>query len=204
MADAEEELLRSRIRNTQNNIIGQHEFSEFVNSDPEQIRFEEIEDEMLADIQRAVADANYGVEILAMGIKQLKVNENTSTAVFARMSSERQRRAASITNAGKAEDVRIRTDANSISDELEAAADARAKIIRGQGEAKAAQYYEDLEGNSELAMFLRDLEALPTTFVLGDFTLAHGSPREPVWEYILDPLIAALNFPHYQTPYCLI
>ena len=48
------------------------------------------------------------------------------------------------------------------------------------------------------------LEALPTTFVLGDFTLAHGSPREPVWEYIIEPLIAALNFPHYQTPYCLV
>ena len=48
------------------------------------------------------------------------------------------------------------------------------------------------------------LEALPTTFVLGDFTLAHGSPREPVWEYILDPLIAALNFSYYQTPYCLV
>lgn len=48
------------------------------------------------------------------------------------------------------------------------------------------------------------LAALPTTFVLGDFTLAHGSPREPVWEYILDPLIAALNFPHFETDYCLI
>ncbi|MCC6905145.1 MAG: metallophosphoesterase family protein [Anaerolineae bacterium] len=48
------------------------------------------------------------------------------------------------------------------------------------------------------------LEALPTTFVLGDFTLAHGSPREPVWEYILDPLTASLNFPHYQTLYCLV
>ncbi len=48
------------------------------------------------------------------------------------------------------------------------------------------------------------LEALPTTFVLGDFTLAHGSPREPVWEYILDPLIASLNFPAFRTPYCLV
>jgi predicted phosphodiesterase len=48
------------------------------------------------------------------------------------------------------------------------------------------------------------LEALPTTFVLGEYTLAHGSPREPVWEYILDPLIAALNFPHFETPYCLV
>ncbi|MCI0714002.1 MAG: metallophosphatase family protein [Chloroflexi bacterium] len=48
------------------------------------------------------------------------------------------------------------------------------------------------------------LSALPTTFVLGNYTLAHGSPREPVWEYILDPLIAALNFPHFETDYCLV
>lgn len=48
------------------------------------------------------------------------------------------------------------------------------------------------------------LEALPTTFTLGDFTLAHGSPREPVWEYILDPVIASRNFQHFQTTYCLV
>ncbi len=48
------------------------------------------------------------------------------------------------------------------------------------------------------------LSALPTTFVLGNYTLAHGSPREPVWEYILDPLIAALNFPHFETDYCFV
>ncbi len=48
------------------------------------------------------------------------------------------------------------------------------------------------------------LADLPTTFVLGNYTLAHGSPREPVWEYILDPLIAALNFPHFETDYCFV
>lgn len=48
------------------------------------------------------------------------------------------------------------------------------------------------------------LEDLPTTFVIDQYTLAHGSPREPVWEYILEPLIAALNFPHFETPYCLV
>jgi predicted phosphodiesterase len=65
---------------------------------------------------------------------------------------------------------------------------------------KAVMWTRDSLSEDSLAY----LEALPTTFVLGDFTLAHGSPREPVWEYILDPLIAALNFPHYQTPYCLV
>ncbi|RMF76697.1 MAG: metallophosphoesterase [Chloroflexi bacterium] len=48
------------------------------------------------------------------------------------------------------------------------------------------------------------LEALPTTFVIEQYTLAHGSPREPVWEYILEPIIAAINFAHFETPYCLV
>ncbi len=48
------------------------------------------------------------------------------------------------------------------------------------------------------------LEALPVTFVIGQYTLVHASPREPVWEYILEPLVAALNFGHFETPYCLV
>ncbi len=50
----------------------------------------------------------------------------------------------------------------------------------------------------------RWLEALPTTFVIGEFTLVHASPREPIWEYILEPYVAAMNFPHFETPYCLV
>ena len=48
------------------------------------------------------------------------------------------------------------------------------------------------------------LEALPVTFVIGQYTLVHASPREPVWEYILEPLVAALNFPHFETPTCFV
>jgi predicted phosphodiesterase len=48
------------------------------------------------------------------------------------------------------------------------------------------------------------LEDLPVTLVLGDYTLVHASPREPIWEYILEPLVAALNFPHFDTPYCFV
>ena len=50
----------------------------------------------------------------------------------------------------------------------------------------------------------RWLRALPTTFVIGQYTLVHASPREPIWEYILEPLVAALNFPHFETPYCIV
>jgi predicted phosphodiesterase len=48
------------------------------------------------------------------------------------------------------------------------------------------------------------LDSLPSRLEVRQFTLAHGSPRQPVWEYILDPLIASINFMHFTTQYCLI
>jgi len=185
--NAEDELLRSRIRNTQNNVIGRYSFSEFVNSDPTKIKFKEIQDDMLTALQEAVASADYGIEIKTMGIKQLKVSEDVTKEVFERMRAERKRRAADIIAEGDSKAVRIVTDAKTISDELVAVADARAKKIRGDGDAKAAQYYEMLDEDPELAGFLRDLEALQimletnTTFVVptdrGPFSLLKGMPN---------------------------
>lgn len=48
------------------------------------------------------------------------------------------------------------------------------------------------------------LEALPAKRVIGEFTLAHASPRRPVWEYIIDYETALQNFSHFDTPTCLV
>ncbi len=37
-----------------------------------------------------------------------------------------------------------------------------------------------------------------------DYTLVHGSPRHPIWEYILYPAVAQPNFRHFNTPYCFV
>lgn len=37
-----------------------------------------------------------------------------------------------------------------------------------------------------------------------DFTLVHGSPREPIWEYLISSQDAKDNLPHFQTSYCLV
>jgi len=156
--DAESKL-RNQLGDTQNKVIGRHYFSEFVNSDPEKIKFEQIQDEMLADLQGAVRD-HYGVEIRTVGIKQLKINDDVTKDVFERMRAERTRRTQAIIAQGNAEAIKIRTDADSKKTELFAAAEARAKAIKGQGDAEAAKYYKMLEADPELAMFLRDVEAL--------------------------------------------
>ena len=48
------------------------------------------------------------------------------------------------------------------------------------------------------------LENLPLVIEKDDFTLVHGSPREPIWEYILSTSIATENFTFFQSQFCLI
>jgi len=48
------------------------------------------------------------------------------------------------------------------------------------------------------------LSNLPLVIEKGDFTLVHGSPREPIWEYILSTVAARENFACFKSPYCLV
>jgi predicted phosphodiesterase len=50
--------------------------------------------------------------------------------------------------------------------------------------------------------FLRDL---PEVLVeKGDVSLVHGSPRDPIWEYILNTVTARFNFSAFTTRWCFV
>jgi diadenosine tetraphosphatase ApaH/serine/threonine PP2A family protein phosphatase len=52
---------------------------------------------------------------------------------------------------------------------------------------------------------VRFLDQLAISLIRGEhFTLVHGSPRHPIWEYLLDPTVAQANFRHFSTHYCLV
>jgi diadenosine tetraphosphatase ApaH/serine/threonine PP2A family protein phosphatase len=51
---------------------------------------------------------------------------------------------------------------------------------------------------------LEFMQGLPEKKVHGDVTLSHGSPRNPVWEYILDWHVALDNFDFFETQYCFV
>ncbi|NPA91818.1 MAG: metallophosphoesterase family protein [Chloroflexi bacterium] len=48
------------------------------------------------------------------------------------------------------------------------------------------------------------LESRPERVVIGDYTIVHGSPRDPVWEYIISPSIAQEQFHYFDTDICLV
>ena len=48
------------------------------------------------------------------------------------------------------------------------------------------------------------LRGLPLREEIGDFTAVHGSPRDPVWEYLMSRDSAMANFGEFSTRYCLV
>jgi len=50
--------------------------------------------------------------------------------------------------------------------------------------------------------FLRTLAQEPK--VCGSITLVHGSPRDPIWEYIMNTLVARINLDFFYTLWCLV
>jgi diadenosine tetraphosphatase ApaH/serine/threonine PP2A family protein phosphatase len=54
-------------------------------------------------------------------------------------------------------------------------------------------------GNKE---FLRTLSQEPQ--MRRGVTLVHGSPRDPIWEYIMNTLVARVNLDFFETPWCLV
>ncbi len=55
---------------------------------------------------------------------------------------------------------------------------------------------------SDNMQFLRTLPQ--NAKVRGEVTMAHGSPRDPLWEYVLNTLTARLNFDYFDTPFCFV
>ncbi|UCG47916.1 MAG: hypothetical protein JSU94_20855 [Phycisphaerales bacterium] len=159
IAEAEDKL-RAQISDTRKRVIARYSFGQFVNSDPNKIMFEKIEQDMLTDLRLAIEDAQYGIEIKVIGIKQLKINEENTKKVFARMSDARNSRTEATREEGRSQATQIKSEAEAKKIELMAAAQARATAIRGQGDADAARYYKMLQQDPELAIFLRQNEAL--------------------------------------------
>ena len=70
------------------------------------------------------------------------------------------------------------------------------------GDARRSLVWTEKVMTADNIDFMRTLPQIAK--VRGDVTMAHGSPRDPIWEYVLNTLSARLNFDHFDTPYCFV
>ncbi|MBQ9776522.1 MAG: protease modulator HflC [Lentisphaeria bacterium] len=150
--------LNSWMRGFKNAAFGQYRFNQVINVDPKQMKLNEIQDKIRADLAKRAGE--FGMEVVSVGINTINVPKSISEKVFERMIQERQRAAAERLAEGEREAKNIRIKADSRKAILLADAEAAAKEIRAKGDAEAAQYYAVFKQNPELAEFLRKLDSL--------------------------------------------
>jgi modulator of FtsH protease HflC len=154
-----EQVLEPLIRNVKNGVISQHTFSELISTNQADLKFDQIEQEMLAGVQ-GQAKNTYGIEVRYLGIKQLGLPESITSKVFDRMKAERQTRVKQFQTEGEKEAKIIRAQADSLANKILADAKGNAIEVTGAAEAKASEAYKVMQQNPELANFLFQRNAL--------------------------------------------
>ncbi|HAL74828.1 MAG TPA: protease modulator HflC [Clostridiales bacterium] len=119
---------------------------------------------------------SYGVDIIAVEIKRFDLPEDNTTAVYARMISERSQMAASFKADGEYEAAKIRNETDKEISIIIAEAQAEAQKLRGEGEEEYMKTLTELYNDPERAqfyIFMRELEALRNS-LKGEKTIILG------------------------------
>jgi membrane protease subunit HflC len=130
-------------------MFGRRTLEELVNTDPDKLRFDDIEEEIL-----------YGLEVTSLGITWIAFPQDTTKAVYGRMQAERRRAAEMHRSEGQKLKSELRAEATEKAEMIIAQAEAESKSIKAQGEAEAAEYYDVFAKHRELSIFLDRLETL--------------------------------------------
>jgi membrane protease subunit HflC len=153
-----EKVLEDLVRSAKNEVAGQHPFADFISTDPRQMKFAQIEEQILQKVSTQVA--SYGVGMKFVQIRKIGLPESVAQNVFDRMTAERQVYVAKVESAGREAAARIKSDADSKATILVSDADAKSLQIRGEGEAQMMKSLAVLQENPALATFNMNIDAL--------------------------------------------
>jgi membrane protease subunit HflC len=118
--------------------------------------------EFLSEVRKVAEDnvAGLGISLIDVRVKSIDLPEEVSESVFNRMQQDFARQAAQLRAEGSAVSERTRAEADRQRTETLADAYRQAEIIRGEGDAAAAEIYARAYGrNPEFYSFYRGLQA---------------------------------------------
>ena len=148
------------VRNQIMAILGQHDLRHLVSYQEEQLEYDDIESDTLKAASSQTL-GTYGVEIVLLKIRRLELPASVTSVVYQRMRAERLKEASAKSEEGRTRASVIRADAAAKRKEIMALAQAEAEAIKSEGDKEAAKHFEVFAENPELAIFLRELRALP-------------------------------------------
>ena len=151
--------LQSILTSAKASVVGSNSLSAFVNADPKQLKFDQIQSDIQQVVQNDLRTNSYGIAIEFLGIKQLGLPQNVTTAVFDRMTSERNVLINQLKYDGTRQATIIEANADRQANITLADARAEATRIEGQGVAEVAKTLPTFEKNPDLAVFQLRLKA---------------------------------------------
>lgn len=155
-----ESLLQRKINNGLRSEIGSRTIREIVSGE----RGKVMEDALL----RMARSSEIGIEVRDVRIKQINLPDEVSNSIFQRMRAERLAVAKEHRSEGQEQAEIIRANVDRRVSVLLADADKRAREMRGEGDAEAANIYANAyQANSEFYQFWRSLEAYRKAFDSG-------------------------------------
>lgn len=152
-------LLSQRINAGLRNEFGALDMHEVVSG-----KRDELMESLTVKINKVALD-QFGIEVLDIRVKQVDLPKDVRQSVFERMNTEREREAREHRSRGRemAEGIRAAADREKVIIESEAYRDA--EVIKGEGDAKAAEIYAlAYKKNSEFYAFWRSLKAYEESF----------------------------------------
>ncbi len=113
----------------------------------------------------ALAAASFGIEIEDIRIKRIDLAQDISESVYRRMEAERNRVAKDLRSKGAEAAEKIKADADRQRVVILADAYSEAEILRGKGDAKAAEIYaKAYNADAEFYSFYHSINAYKTSF----------------------------------------
>jgi len=157
---AAQNQLQGMLTSAKSAVVGSNTLSAFVNADPAQLKFDQIQNDIEQKVRDELQTNNYGIQIEFLGIKKLGLPDSVTEAVFTRMKSERNILISQAQNEGQAEATKIKANADRQASITLSDAHAQAIRIEGEGEAEAAKTLPTFQENPELSVFLLRIKAL--------------------------------------------
>lgn len=173
-------LLAQRINDGLRNEVAVRTIQEVVSGERDQLMLR------LADSLRDVVNAELGVELVDVRVKQIDLPRDVSESVYQRMNAEREKEAREHRAQGQELAEGIRAAADREVTVIAANAYRDAQLVRGEGDAKATNTYaEAFNRDPEFYSFTRSLKAYQDAFQgQGDVLLLQ--PDSEFFRYLKD------------------
>ena len=174
-------LLASRVDNGLRNKFGERTVYEVVSGERDALM-----SEITEELDR-IALSELGIHVLDVRVKGIDLPPEVSNAVYARMSTEREREARDHRSRGRELAEGIEADADRQNTVIEANAYREAQQIRGEGDAIAAEIYANaFNQDQEFYAFYRSISAYQSSFA-GKEDLLVIDPESDFFRYLKNP-----------------